>query len=372
MTPFRWSDDQRTFGPFILSKDRCWTISAMLTATDTEDEDRVRNYLRLSMLGWTLIVMLPRLIDCYRAKVFPSSWDEATIKRLGRDWYWATNPREFGFSIMDGHLSVHFGRQAMDSSLDQQWGWFIPWTQWRFTCYSLFGLDGSMVWTQPAHVRRPGDLTSFNAQYAAEKACPSVLFKFLDFDGEEIIARTFINERRWKFGTGWFKWLSIFRPDKVRRSLDIRYSSEVGGDRPHRKGSWKGGTIGTGIDMLPGELHEAAFRRHCATSNLTLVEGSAKIDAGRPLIPGDQLPPPEGHYLRERYDMAEKPAGWNDAVLGYFYSGPEARQVMGSFSAAFHERSQVPPPLWSENPRARRRVDLRKVNFPWLFPAAKA
>lgn len=348
MTPFRWSDDQRTFGPFILSKDRCRTMSAMLVATDTEDEDRVRNYLRLSLLGWTLIIMLPRLIDCWREKVFPASWDAETIKRLGRNWYWATNPREFGFSIMEGHLSVHFGRQAMDSSKDERWGCFLPWTQWRFISYSLFGLDGALVWRQMAHQRGDGFRT-YEAQHAAEKACPSVLFRFLDFDGEEIIARTFINERRWKFGTGWFKWLSLFRRDKVSRSLDIRYSSEVGGDRPHRKGSWKGGTIGTGIEMLPGELHEAAFRRHCAVTNLTFIEHSAKIDPGRPLIPGHFMPPPEGHYLRDRYDMAEKPAGWNDAVLGYFHNGPEARQVVGAFSDAFHERAQVPPPSpWSQ------------------------
>lgn len=70
---------------------------------------------------------------------------------------------------------------------------------------------------------------------------------------------THIEEREWKFGTGWFRWLSWFRKPKVSRSLDIRFSEEVGKD----KGSWKGGKVGHGIDMLPGELHEAAFRRYC-------------------------------------------------------------------------------------------------------------
>ena len=31
------------------------------------------------------------------------------------------------------------------------------------------------------------------------------------------------------------------------------------------KGSWKGGTMGHGIDMVAGELHESAFRRYCET-----------------------------------------------------------------------------------------------------------
>lgn len=41
--------------------------------------------------------------------------------------------------------------------------------------------------------------------------------------------------------------------------LDLRFSEEVG----PQKGSWKGGTIGTGCDMLPGETPEQAFRRYC-------------------------------------------------------------------------------------------------------------
>ncbi len=61
------------------------------------------------------------------------------------------------------------------------------------------------------------------------------------------------------FGTGWFKWLSWFRAPKIRRSLAIEFSGETGPE----KGSWKGGTVGTGIDMRPGELHESAFRRYC-------------------------------------------------------------------------------------------------------------
>lgn len=55
------------------------------------------------------------------------------------------------------------------------------------------------------------------------------------------------------------KWLSWFRQPKIRRVLDISFSNETGPE----KGSWKGGVMGDGIDMLPGELHEAAFRRYC-------------------------------------------------------------------------------------------------------------
>lgn len=85
------------------------------------------------------------------------------------------------------------------------------------------------------------------------------MFLIDDHDGERITATTHIEEREWKFGEGWFRWLSLFRRNMVRRSLSISFDKECGPE----KGSWKGGTMGTGIDMLPGELHEAAFRRYC-------------------------------------------------------------------------------------------------------------
>ena len=79
-----------------------------------------------------------------------------------------------------------------------------------------------------------------------------------------------------------------------------------------------------------------------------------------------------GHYLRERYGLDEKPEGWNDAVLGHFHNGPELRQPGSEFHEAFQERAKVPPPLWTANPRPRRRIDLRAARFPWLFPASKS
>jgi hypothetical protein len=90
---------------------------------------------------------------------------------------------------------------------------------------------------------------------------------FNDFDGEVITATTHIEEREWRFGTGWFAWLSLFRRPRIIRSLDIRFSAEVG----PRKGSWKGGTMGHSIEMLPGELHRGAFQRYAAKHNLRNV-----------------------------------------------------------------------------------------------------
>ena len=260
---YRWGDNDRYLGPFIYARNRRgWRpLAVVLMSGDEEEDHRAGCKFRLSAFGHTLITALPAIIRPWRRKVYPgAAWDAATIARLGRDWYWDTKPREYGFSYADGFLQVYLGRQTDDSSTEQRWSKFLPWTQWRHVRRSLYGLSGEHYWTEPSYVRHRLGEYDWDQREAIEDACPSQTFAFKDFDGEALTVRTHIEEREWRFGEGWFKWLSVFRRHRVRRYLDVHFSGETG----KRKGSWKGGTIGHSIEMLPGELHEAAFRRYCA------------------------------------------------------------------------------------------------------------
>jgi hypothetical protein len=67
-------------------------------------------------------------------------------------------------------------------------------------------------------------------------------------------------ERTWHKGEGWWRWLSWFSKPLVRKCLEINFDSEVG----ERKGSWKGGLMGTGIEMQDGESAQQALERFCA------------------------------------------------------------------------------------------------------------
>lgn len=239
----RWSDHDRYFGPFTWSySDNYSHWALVLKSRGDDDVESGLCSLRITVRKTTLIIALPGIIRPHRERVYPKSWDAETVKRLGRDWYWNIDPRQYGFSLTDGHLNIYYGR----------WGCFLPWTQWRHVRHSLYGLQGGHFWTEPKGAK-------WEAYREAKDACPTVAFRFQDFDRQELVATTRIEEREWHFGTGWFKWLSLFCRAKVRRSLDIGFSGETGPE----KGSWKGGTVGTGIDMLPGEHHEAAFRRYC-------------------------------------------------------------------------------------------------------------
>lgn len=253
----RWSDNDRHFGPFTLSRPDNKRYGLVI---DSGHDENPGCHLRLYLRKTTLLIELPAIIPPSRKRVEATYWDDATVARIGRNWYWNESPREYGFSISDGFLQIFLGRQTMDSSTTQDWCCFLPWTQWRHVRHTLYGLDGFFVWAQMVDL-------PWGERAEREESCPSISFEFDDYDGERITAKTRIEEREWLFGEGWFKWLSLFRKPMVRRSLNIQFSSEVG----PKKGSWKGGTVGHGIDMEADERHEEAFRQYCSEHNLTFV-----------------------------------------------------------------------------------------------------
>jgi hypothetical protein len=258
----RWSDDDRFFGPITVSSGNYRAVGVMLSSRD--DEDRPAN-IRLQIGGLAVLAPLPGwLIRPKRTKVHARYWTAEDIARKGQDWYWNIDERELGFMFCAAEVHVHYGAQTQEWPGCKSKVFFYPWRCWRLERHTIFDDRG----------QRFADLPSFHGgekawveRHRIEDACPTVRFAFLDFDGEEIIATTLIDEYEHKLGEGRWKWLALFRRSKVTRSLDLQFSSEVG----KRKGSWKGGTVGHSITMQPGEDHEAAFRRYCYEQDLTFV-----------------------------------------------------------------------------------------------------
>lgn len=211
--------------------------------------------------GWrTFRLAIPQILRPWRRWVDTSHYSWASGPGSG---YWDVHRREYGFRLSDGFLQVFLGPQTHDSTTTKSWSKHLPWTQWRFHRLSLYDLQGAHFWSQTDADRRSRAWVDgrgpFDDQMEAEKRCPKARFLIEDYDGQRIVATTHIEEREWRFGEKWCSWLSVFRRPRIRRSLDISFEKEVGLD----KGSWKGGLMGTGIEMLPGELHESAFRRFC-------------------------------------------------------------------------------------------------------------
>ena len=266
MKHIRWGDHDKYFGPFTYAHSKK-EFNPFAVILGSGDEDHPGSYLRIGAFHRTLICALPPVIPPHRIKVIAGSWDAATVARLGRNWYWNITEREYGFSYdhsagigSGGFFQLFLGRQTNDSSTEQRRGYFTPWNNWRHVRHSFYDLEGKHFWSEPERKSAPFTDEYWGNLRAAEAECPTRTFAFADFDGEKLTAKTRIEERQWELGTGWFKWLCHFRKPIISRDLDIEFSGETG----KRKGSWKGGTVGHSIEMLPGELHEVAFRRYCA------------------------------------------------------------------------------------------------------------
>lgn len=249
------ADNEKVFGPL-----RFAVISwrAFRLVLESHGDDSPWNTLTIHISKLIISVTLPPMIPPKCTKVKAIYWDDATIARLGRDWYWDQQEREYGFSVCDGHFIIYYGIQPGDSKLDQHWSCFLPWTQWKFVRFSLYQPDGTHFYTKLEGQGARG-IEAFEEQQLAEEQVGKVHFAIRDFDGEPIIATTHVEEREWLFGTKWCKWLSWFCKPKIRRCLKIKFSSETG----REKGSWKGGTIGHSTDILPDETPDQAFVRYC-------------------------------------------------------------------------------------------------------------
>lgn len=251
-------NDKHLFGGWITYGNVDWnafSISLSSSGDDEDDDEDNYNILMVYVCNRVLRLRLPPIIQPHKEKVIASTWDDKTISRLGKNWYYNISNREYGFRLSDGFLTVYYGRQPRDGDAAKNCSWFLPWTQWRFISTTFYDTEGKIF-----AVEGNNKNWSTSSRATLKDVCPSVQFEFVDYDGERIVATTLIEERRWLFGEGWFKWLSLFKQPLVRKSLDLSFSSEIGTE----KGSWKGGTVGHSIEMLPGELHEDAFKRYCA------------------------------------------------------------------------------------------------------------
>lgn len=154
MQAIRWGDNDRYLGPVTFNwHDRYRPLALILKSWGSGDDDEGPASLRISLVWFSVILRLPPILYPRRTKIYPASWDANTIARLGRNWYWNVEVREYGFSYSDGFLLIHYGISPCDSSRDQTWGKHLPWTQWRHVRRSLYDSRGHHFYTQP---RNPG------------------------------------------------------------------------------------------------------------------------------------------------------------------------------------------------------------------------
>ena len=84
-------------------------------------------------------------------------------------------------------------------------------------------------------------------------------FLIRDFDGEVLVASAYKRRMDFYRGKGLFKWISYLLPFKRFWHTELYFSKETGG----RKGSWKGGIIGSSIQSDETEDIVDSVKRYC-------------------------------------------------------------------------------------------------------------
>lgn len=250
-----WSDNQKQWWIFLWSYDpKSIQYGVVL---DSGEPEYPGCHIRFKIRHWTFLIELPSWV--LRPVRLPIYEGSDTY-----DFY----PVEYGVTTFERSIHVSYGPITNDSSTSKTNVWFIPWRNWRFVRHTLYTPDHKHYITKFEVNRRTGYRMDWSAYEALLEGIPKVEFIFNDgYDGEEITASCYIEEREWRLGVRYMKFLSWFVKPKIRRSLDLSFDKEVG----ERKGSWKGGTVGTSCSIEPNEHPQIAFKRWCVEKGHTFV-----------------------------------------------------------------------------------------------------
>lgn len=166
-------------------------------------------------------------------------------------------------------FSWRWGREwGNGDSITFEWGpsrrktLYMPWG-WTFHRKSILMPDGrSWVHEIEGYNVRHGEVPvehptsdhywTFNDLPHWEIALP---YQYVLRNGEvqKRTAMISVDEMEWRMR--WFKWAPW--PRLIRRSIDVKFSDEVG----ERSGSWKGGCVGCGYELRQDETAEECLRR---------------------------------------------------------------------------------------------------------------
>lgn len=240
-------------------------------STGFGDHDNRYNTLHIKFMKHSLWFQIPQFIK--PKKVWMDMSDRGFVTDMEPKGYWNYIRRDYGIFTFDGSLHIHYGIQPGcwskndPENSDHTFVWFIPWRNRRFirkSYYDVISQKHLKTFYESDRIKaRKDGFSSWEEEHKYEDSYKHMVATFNDFDGEEIKAKCRIEEMEWRWGTGYFKWLSWFTKPFIRRTLRINFDKETG----YEKGSWKGGTIGHGIDMMPGESAQSAFNRYAAETD---------------------------------------------------------------------------------------------------------
>ncbi len=189
-----------------------------------------------STSGGMLVICIPFLFQAYihRDKM-KYGWKDCSLQNDRSGFY------------------IHTGTFWICRRAKKNWSKDFPWV-YSFYQKSVLTTEGWKVTnnqlTKENYVPKPEEIVTetYPAQYEIKDRDDTVT------ELQEFNATITYEEMTWRMHM-FFK-IPLFQ--RTRRYIDIKYDAEVGPGR----GSYKGGVLGTGAVVLPGETGEQTLRRH--------------------------------------------------------------------------------------------------------------
>lgn len=146
-----------------------------------------------------------------------------------------------------GELKIGWGKEKDKKSVYLQ----MPWS-WDWWSREVLDYDFNTVHKETKKDRRDYFANYDKVQEIKKSVSKEYPYRYVLKNGtiQDRIATVFVERLTWKM-----KWFPFIK--KVHTSIDVAFDGEVG----ERTGSWKGGTIGCGYDLLPNETPEPCLRR---------------------------------------------------------------------------------------------------------------
>ena len=257
----RLTNNDKHFGPVTYGKTTFNPIRMTISSADDIDESigdsrtKKKCSLIVYLFGYVYRIYLPNIIKPFRIKTI-ANWNEETVKRLGRNWYYEYFKKEYGFSIHDGFLQLFYGIQSDDDFKvkSESKSWFFPWRHNRLVEYTIYTENNDIHFTV-----KNNKGVNFDEYYDRKISAPATFFTIKDHDEEIVTAKVIKIKRVYKKGDKKFKWISWFTKTIIDICIEVEFNKEVGLE----KGSWKGGMVGTSMKVLEHENIELAMIRFC-------------------------------------------------------------------------------------------------------------
>ena len=149
--------------------------------------------------------------------------------------------RSYGFSFADTGLHVSWGKRT--KVLWYPWSWDF-YKRWELVAGDSYA-RGRDFWVELPRRMNHGQL--------ATKHTEPYTYKLRSGEQQTVTATYYVEHAEWRW-----RWLKLLPwPRKTSTSISVEFSEEVGEGR----GSWKGGTLGCGYEMKPGESALDCLRR---------------------------------------------------------------------------------------------------------------